>query len=161
MVEQIARGVQRHLPPAFDLDDLVGEGSLALARAALRYRPREHGGAPFSAFARQAVRGAMIESVRRNKYVEATRPGLEVVELKARTQETPQDERAEKALLRDRLAEAISWLPLGERRVLEIYYSAPEPTLAVVGSKLRISRHAAGALHASAIASLRERFKAS
>ncbi len=49
LVPPIAWRVHLLLPPSFELDDLVSEGKLGLLHAATRYRPRQHGGTPFSA----------------------------------------------------------------------------------------------------------------
>lgn len=72
LVPPIARSVKKNLPPSFELDDLISEGHIGLMRAAERYSPSEHGGAPFSAFARPRIRGAMVDSVRRRAWVENT-----------------------------------------------------------------------------------------
>lgn len=161
MVTVIANSVARNLPPSFDLADLVQTGTLALMRAALRYRPRGHAGTPFRLYARQHVRGAIIDSVRRKRYTENTRPGLDVrAAVEAIAPDARTDEAIDRGRERKRLAEAISWLPMGEQRVLREYYAPHEPTLAEVSSKLRIGRRATSKLHASAIASLRDRFRA-
>ncbi|MCU1325724.1 MAG: polymerase sigma factor, FliA/WhiG family/RNA polymerase sigma factor, sigma-70 family, partial [Bryobacterales bacterium] len=65
LVESVARSVFAGLPPTFLLEDLIQTGRVALLDAATRYRPQQHGGAPFSAFARQVVRGAILNSTRR------------------------------------------------------------------------------------------------
>jgi len=179
LVDGLARKVHRSLPPSFDLCDLIGEGLLALCAAALRYRPDAHGGAPFSAFARKGIRGAMLESVRRKRYVENTRPGLEVLaETKTGRErefgsrfdffdETAALDRAataavaEEALdaarLRRRIADAISWLPAAQRALLGHYYGPMEPTIGIVARSLGLSRAAALELHDEAIAAVRAR----
>ncbi|MDP9024304.1 MAG: sigma-70 family RNA polymerase sigma factor [Candidatus Eremiobacteraeota bacterium] len=178
LVEGIARNVARSLPPSFDVDDLIGLGQLALLHAATRYNPGGNGGTPFSAYARLVVRGAMLESCRRNRYLENTRPGLDTV-LDASSPDfehggdnplesiamgraaTPSrvDEAIDAARERLRVAEAVSWLPRAEQAVLEEYYSVAEPTLREVGTRLRMPTAAARELHASAITALRARLK--
>jgi RNA polymerase sigma factor (sigma-70 family) len=79
LVQAIAHSVSRGLPPSFDLDDLVAEGNLALIKCATRYRPAAHGGAPFAAYARNRIRGAIIDKVRRRHYAENTRPSIDDV----------------------------------------------------------------------------------
>ena len=63
LVVAIARRLKSRLPPSFDLDDLIGVGNIALLQAATRYRPGDHAGTPFSVYARQRIRGAMLDSV--------------------------------------------------------------------------------------------------
>jgi DNA-directed RNA polymerase specialized sigma subunit len=52
---------------------LISAGNLGLIAAAERYRPRTHGGTPFSAFARLRIHGAIVDSIRRGPYREAKR----------------------------------------------------------------------------------------
>lgn len=77
LVRRIARAVHRRLPPSFDLDDLIGAGNLALIPIAAAYNPDAYGGAPFEAFARQRIRGAMLDSVRRRHWIASTHLPLE------------------------------------------------------------------------------------
>lgn len=77
LVQPIAERVKEHLPPSFDLEDLISEGYIGLITAAARYRPRSHGRTPFSAFARMRIRGAIIDSVRRRAWLENTANPLE------------------------------------------------------------------------------------
>lgn len=77
LVPPIAHRVHRRLPPSFDLDDLIGEGYVGLMHAAKCYRPATHGGTPFSAFARQRIHGAMVDSIRRRAWLENTANPLE------------------------------------------------------------------------------------
>jgi RNA polymerase sigma factor (sigma-70 family) len=72
LVPPIARAVQRLCPASFELDDLISEGYVGLIHAAVRYRPREHNGTPFSAFARLRIHGAIVDSVRRRCWTENT-----------------------------------------------------------------------------------------
>lgn len=177
LVEGIARSVARSLPPCFDLDDLIATGNLALIHAATRYRPRAHNGTPFAAYARKAIHGAIVESVRRRNYTEATRPGLQIVQPKTirprgghlLDTDIPEMARlatpavAEDAIdamrLARRLAEAVAWLPPAQQRVLRIYYDADEPTLQEVARRLAFSKSRTRELHAAAIEELRRGFK--
>jgi RNA polymerase sigma factor (sigma-70 family) len=177
LVASIARGVATMLPPSFDLDDLIAEGNWALLRAAARYRPAEHGGAPFSAYARQIVRGAILDSVSGSNWVEGTRPGLEqtgrnsadpegvdsVVPISEhdRASTEPTIETAIDLRRRvKRVSDAISWLPADQRRILEEYYSPWGPTQAEVAARLGLTRRKVGILHDAALAALRARLKA-
>jgi RNA polymerase sigma factor (sigma-70 family) len=76
LVPPIARWAKAHLPPSFELDDLINSGNLALIRAASRYQPGAHGNASFASFACPSIRGGILDSVRRRNYEEATRPPL-------------------------------------------------------------------------------------
>lgn len=79
LVRQIAQSVARSLPPSFDLDDLIAEGNLALLHCATRFKPDAFGNPPFAAYARNRIRGAILDSVRRRHYLEATRPSIDDV----------------------------------------------------------------------------------
>jgi RNA polymerase sigma factor (sigma-70 family) len=153
LVLSIARQVKRRLPLSFDLDDLIAAGNLALTHAATRYRPSDHNETPFSAFARLAIHGAMIDTVRRKAFTEATRPGLDdapepwfepVIEICI-----------DAGRLRDRLNDAIARLTPQHRSVLADYYGVEEPSLAVVATRIGLSPRRVGQLHAEAIDELR------
>jgi RNA polymerase sigma factor (sigma-70 family) len=75
LVRAIAKHVHGKLPPSFDLGDLIAVGNLALLNAAEQYDTER--AVPFPMFARQAIRGAMLDSVRRNKYTENTRTSID------------------------------------------------------------------------------------
>jgi RNA polymerase sigma factor (sigma-70 family) len=160
LVERIAREVARTLPPCFDLDDLIGVGNLALIAAATRYRPELHDGTPFEPYARHRIRGAILESVRRNKYAEATRPGIEDMageETVATLPDVARDIDARR--MARKLAEAISWLPEIQQEVLKRYYGAAEPSLEEVAARLGFSPTKTRELRAKAVEGLRQRFK--
>lgn len=63
MVRSIARHLASGLPRSVAIEDLVSAGRVGLVEAARRYRPDR--GARFSTFAYYRVRGAMIDSLRR------------------------------------------------------------------------------------------------
>lgn len=170
MAEGIARAACRHLPPVFDLDDLIAVANLALVRAATRYRPGEHNGAPFAAYARLVVRGAVIDSVRNRNWTEAMRPGLyqqgtddaEEVEIAAAIRAATQPsapEAIDRARLVERVANAIAWLSPKAQMVLREYYSANEPRLIDVAQKLHLTRRDVYATHKGALDRLRDRLK--
>lgn len=162
LVEQIARQVGAHLPPSFDLDDLVGVGNEALTRAAVRYRPSQHGSAPFSAYARLVVRGAMLDSVRGKRYRENTTEPLPVdrVERIPPARELAADVAIDSARLRRRVEAAIELLPPQQRSVLSLYYGPSEPSLAEVGRRMGISRSRAQQVHSAAVDRMRELLRA-
>ena len=179
LAESIARSVGRRLPPSFDDDDLIATANLALIRAATRYRPAAHDGTPFSAYARFVVRGAVIESIRRKRWTENTRDGIEqlnprrfdpdevmgehCVRESGALQRMATPEAAPAAIDRKRedrrLIEACSWLPAIQQKVIAQYYSPQELTFAEVGNRLHLTRRQTQAQHASAIVALRKRLK--
>jgi RNA polymerase sigma factor for flagellar operon FliA len=62
LVKRIARRIKR-LVPGFDLDDLVGDGSLGLIRAVDSFDPLR--GPTLSQYARRLIVGAMLNGIRR------------------------------------------------------------------------------------------------
>jgi len=62
LVKRIARRLKR-LAPGFDLDDLIGDGSLGLIRAVDSYDPSR--GTTLKHFARHSIAGAMLNGIRR------------------------------------------------------------------------------------------------
>jgi RNA polymerase sigma factor (sigma-70 family) len=153
LVPPIARGVAASLPPSFELDDLIATGNLALVKAAARYRPSAHGGAPFSAFARQIIRGAMLDSIRRSAYANATMQPLN--QAAERAVEPVIETEIDDGRLRRRVKDAISWLSKRERAVLESYYSPDEPDLRAVGAIYELSRGRIKQIHRTAIEAIR------
>jgi RNA polymerase sigma factor (sigma-70 family) len=168
LVEGIARGVARGLPGCFDLEDLIGVGNVALVRAATRYRPGDHGGAPFSAYARLGIRGAMLDSVRQT-WCDGTgghgyRPlAVSLSDLTETEYSAGRDAEIERLLdatsQASRLAEAISWLPVSQQDVLLTYYGADQPTVREISARLAFSLSKTRRLHGAAIEGLRARFK--
>jgi RNA polymerase sigma factor (sigma-70 family) len=173
LVDGIARRIHASLPlGAFDLDDLIATGNLALTHAANRYRPRVHNGTPFSAFARHVVRGAILNSISRKNWHEATRPGIEPIAIdEDRTEAMRALERAACPADQDqqidsrrrivRLKEAISWLPAEQRQVLLAYYSREEYRLTEVSEQLGISYERTRDLHNEALRNVRMRLETS
>lgn len=161
LVDSIARRIANSLPPSFDVEDLIGVGNVALLRVALRYKPAQHNGTPFWAYARQSIRGAMLESVRRNKYVEATRPPISEMEAQLAdpaAADAP-DRAVEAKETAARIAEALSWLAPAERAVIREYYGAKEPTVEDVAVRLGMSIRKTRDAHRAGIAQLRARLK--
>ncbi len=185
LVVEIAKRIHVRLPSCFDLGDLISVGHVALLRLAAQYSPATQlrPGTPFSAYARQGIRGAILNSVSRNKYVEATRPSIDDPGSRPSSPPKTQDRgegdlrfdtEASRGLARmatqpgveisiDRarrclqVSEAISWLPANLREILKLWYSPEEPSPRQVARRLRISPEAAEALHARAIAGLQAR----
>jgi RNA polymerase sigma factor (sigma-70 family) len=176
LVASIARRVHRSLPDQFDLADLAGEGYLALCKAARRYDPANHGGAPFSSYARMVIRGGIIESVRRKRWTEQTRPsidahaefdGHEDVDPRHATEAAramdrlahanPAPVSIDAARMRAKLADAAQYLVPLERQVLQLVYSNEQPPIRTVAARLGLSVADCACLHAKAVASLRAR----
>jgi len=179
LVASIARSIWLRLPSSFDLDDLVAEGHLTLIQAAARYDPQSYNGTPFSAYARHAIRGAILEICRRKRFVEQTRPSIDSPDRNAppygysdREKDPKYETEAVRGLERlatqpsveisidhershRRLEEAISWLPAAERKLLRMIYGVDEPKIYSVAHRMKITRTEAAVLHASAIEQLR------
>lgn len=156
MVASIARSLVHSFPAPFTFDDLIGVGNLALLNAAMRYRPAEHNNAPFSAYARMRVRGAMIDLL-------ADKPSGRREESHAHLEadEEPAAANAieisiDKGRLWRRVKEAIAQLPPRQREVLTAYYGPAEPSLAIVAGAMKISPAGAKKIHAQAIDGLRD-----
>lgn len=154
LVRSIAISIKRSVPVCFDLDDLIAAGNVALTTAATRYRPSEHGDAPFDAYARQVIRGAILDTVRRREYEESTRPGLE---------DAPEPQMApvvetmiDDGRLRRRVLDAVAQLPAREKAILLEYYGPAEPSLRVVGERIGVSARRAAQLHELAVDKLRK-----
>ncbi|MBV8371772.1 MAG: RNA polymerase sigma factor WhiG, partial [Candidatus Eremiobacteraeota bacterium] len=62
LVKRIARRIKR-LVPGFDLDDLIGDGSLGLIRAVDSFDPSR--GPTLQQYAHRLVVGAMLNGIRR------------------------------------------------------------------------------------------------
>src|SRR5690349_13945997 len=69
MLEPMARRLLRRMPPCYTLQEVIAAGEDALMSAALKYRPDTE--ASFRTYARYAVRGAMLELLRRKKLRDA------------------------------------------------------------------------------------------
>lgn len=171
MVPPIAQRIKERLPDSFEIADLIATGNLALVRAATRYRPRQHGWAPFTAFARPRVAGAIIDSIRRRHWTENTRERLpenfEVPFCDPFAEEAVAAIDEDRELCKDRygrlvkpLAAALEQLTARERLVLGAYYAENCEDVAMVGGILGISAVRVTAEHDAAIAKLRARMLA-
>jgi RNA polymerase sigma factor (sigma-70 family) len=70
MAVRIAQGQSRRLPACFTVDELTAAANLGLVKAALKYNPKQN--SSFPAYATRVVAGAVIDSVKRRAYREAT-----------------------------------------------------------------------------------------
>lgn len=152
LVRVIARRIHASLPPSFELDDLYAEGYRALIDLATRYRPAEHGGAPFSAFARPRIRGAIMDSVTGRHYTEATRDAF-AEEPAAET--TDRVEAFDRQRRLARIDQAISRIAPAQAEVVRLYYSPAAPTFQAIGRVMRKAESTVQKLHWDAIARLR------
>src|SRR5207244_2283227 len=67
LLDMATRDVHRLARAAnFDRDDLIGEGQIALVKAARRYDPKRGG---FRSYALKRIKGAMIDAVRRDHFL--------------------------------------------------------------------------------------------
>jgi RNA polymerase sigma factor (sigma-70 family) len=157
LVRAIAQRVAEHLPPSFDLEDLVGVGHMALIQAATSYRPEAHNGTPFSAYARPRIHGAMIDSIRRSKWAENTRPSIEDEDAAAPFSTPAPDhvEAIDVGRRRIQLKRAIGRLTPRHKRIIELHYEGGE-TLAAIAREMNCSPSLASHLHLEALAELRE-----
>lgn len=71
----IARKVHASLPPSFSVDDLAQEAAIELWKRCQAYDPMKNN--EFRGYAYLAVRGAVLMSVRRRAFVEATADELD------------------------------------------------------------------------------------
>lgn len=156
LIEPIARRLARTLPRTFALEDLIGAGRVGLLEAARRYSPADHGGAPFSAYARPRIRGAILDSVRRGAFIEATRVsasgGLDVPVTML------SEDGVDKDALGLRVASAIRMLPALQRSVLLRYYD-DGLRLRAIGSEFGVGGSRASRIHMEAIRLLRRRLQ--
>lgn len=179
LVDGIALEIHRRLPPSFDLVDLVGAGNIALTLAAAKYKPRAHPGVPFAAFARQRIRGAILDSVGRKKhrFDEQTRPSIVAIrgsgdgnlaldhevlipEAAALAVQPTVTVDIDAARMARRLIEAVRWLPPAQQRVLGMYYGAKDaPNQVETARRLGMDVKEVRAEHNAAIEELRRRFR--
>ncbi len=158
LVPPIARHIRQTLPPAFELDDLIAAGNLALVHAATRFRPRRYAGVPFAAFASSRVRCGIIDSIRRKNYEQTTRPPI------------PEGMRGELPYFPDHiegidrrsldvsLAHAMEALSPRQQDVVRAFYVEGH-TRPVVAAALGLSKHLVDRERDSAIAELRRRLR--
>ena len=165
IVQAIARQLSSQVPSSFELDDLIAEGYVALTQAATRYRPANHGGAPFSVYARFRVRGAMLDYVGGRNWdrVKRTDP-IEPAgnredaqlnrELRAPEDHTHLEARIDQARQRRQIGRAVAQLPPRLRTVIELHYGSGIP-LFEVAPYVDCGASRASSLHIEALTALR------
>lgn len=161
LIEPIARRLLRSIPRSFALEDLIGSGRLGLVEAAGSYRPELHGGAPFSAYARPRIRGAILDSVKRGAFREAKRPALEDgPEPACYAFTTGAAAGVDRAELELRIGAALRALPALQRGVVLSHYE-DGLRLRAIGAQFGVGKSRASQIHRAAILSLRRRLSTS
>lgn len=144
----------RSLPRSFSLDDLIGAGRVGLVQAAATFRP---GRAPFSAYARPRIRGAILDSVKRAAFREAKRPFVaDVAEPASHTFVSEAAAGVDRAALELRIAAALRALPDVERAVVLLHYE-DGLRMRAIGAQYGVGKSRASQIHRAAIRSLRRR----
>jgi RNA polymerase sigma factor (sigma-70 family) len=122
IVSAIARQVSASAPSSFALEDLASIGTIALCEAAERYRPAQHAGAPFSAYARFRVRGAMLDSIKGRHYARV-KSTQSIDEAHEPAIEPDTADRIDQAAQTKRVFAAIAQLPKQQHReILTMHY---------------------------------------
>lgn len=154
LVRQIASSIAPSLPARFELDDLIGAGNVGLLKAATNYDPRRHNGTPFSAYARPVIRGAILDSVRREawNWVDSTRTN--VTEVPERSETPDLEGLLDLGRRIERVKRAVDGLGERHRDVIGGYYNE-ELRLPAVGERLGVGASRASQLHREAIRELR------
>lgn len=146
--------IAQRVPDSFELDDLVSTGYEALVKAADNYRPAQHGGAPFSAYARLCVRGAILDSISGRHFARAKTTGsLDAGGLEVSFCQNL-DAGIDRAKVRAKLLAAAAELPERQREVLKLYYG-DGLTLAEISERYGVHGHTASGWHMAAIRTLR------
>lgn len=151
LVRHIALRLSRSLPPSFPLEDLVQEGVIGLMRAATQYDPAAHHRSgfpkpvPFVCFARQRIRGAMLDSVGGRHWTANTHLPLDTGEPGDGPPEAAcapaQAHQAQRYELVRQVHRAATWLSADQRRIVSMRYGTDEmdmPAIAhAMGKSLR------------------------
>lgn len=153
LVGPIARGIHAALPSSFDLLDLVSAGTLGLIEAAQHRncsgaRDRK---AMFASYARHRIRGAILDSIRRNRSTEPHHEPLETLRQLA----DPNGARQIEASVAGReIWDAFRTLPAPEARMIYSRYWQGL-TIAEVAAEMGMTPVAAYRLHRRALEQMR------
>lgn len=164
LVRKIAVHMARSLPPCFDVDDLIGAGNVALIGIAKRYKPLMNEN--FAAYAKFRIRGAMLDSVKRRRWLEATMepiPNPEEKEIRgsgklaAVPMVLPKFEaEMDRTGLEEKLWRLVSYLRDDQgRAIVEMRYR-DNLTAAQIGGLLGINASRVSRLYAEALLELRQ-----
>jgi RNA polymerase sigma factor (sigma-70 family) len=155
IVQPIARMIAQKVPESFELDDLVSIGMTALVEAADRYQPKQHGGAPFGAYARLCVRGAILDSISGRHFARAKSTGsLDAGGLEVSILQNL-DAGIDRARVRAKLLAAAAELPERQRDVLKLHYG-DGLSLAEISEQYGVHGHTASKWHIDALKALRK-----
>jgi len=156
LVVPIARQLAAHLPDTFEVEDLAGVGMVALLEAAQVFEPdRLEYGLPqhlFRGFARQRIRGAILDSVRRSSYIDQT---LEQTANEAVDQRNDTFRQVWQLELRGVISRAIDRLPDRQLYVVEQHYRQGR-SLDEIGRKLEVGTAHVRKIRCAALRRLRK-----
>lgn len=161
LVRPIASNIRETAPPSFELDDLIAWGYHGLIRAATRYKPFKRGAAPFPQFARPRIRGAILDSMRRGRWEEATRTDqLETAagfcpHSDGGSEAEVIEQNIDRMRMRRSLWTAIEALPPDQREIIEGF--CRDETSSTIGAALGLADWRVEREHAGAIAELKRR----
>jgi RNA polymerase sigma factor (sigma-70 family) len=145
LVRPIARAVLSHLPSSFEIADLVQTGMIGLIQAAAAFDVSR--GVPFAIFARQRIRGAILDSVRRQAWHEETHQPL---------MDTPGPEPDVVATMRaSQVWEAVVALPPRDGQLVVMHFYEGR-SLAESGERLGLSKTRALQLVRRALEQIRQ-----
>jgi RNA polymerase sigma factor (sigma-70 family) len=157
LVAPIARMVARTLPPSIEIDDLIGAGQLGLIQAADAYHPQKHGDCPFEAYAKMRIRGAMLDSVRRRHYRNATHGAIEDAPEPAAVQ--PIEEAIDRRRIVREVHTAVAALADERHRKVIVMHDLWQRKLEEVGNELGVCASRASQLHVEALEELRKNWR--
>ncbi len=135
LVRKIALFLMKRLPASIEYDDLYQSGCIGLLRAAELYDPST--GVPFRVYASTRVKGAMLDSIRRNEWRNANHLPIteDVLDIPAPIEDVTRTiEHGERARL---VAESAEGIADKSARVIDIYFWQ-EQKLAGVGREFGV-----------------------
>jgi RNA polymerase sigma factor (sigma-70 family) len=157
LVPPIAGRIHAVLPPSFEFADLVQTGLVALLHAAVQYRPDEHREIPFHVFARPLIRFAIIDSVRRKNYREATHLPIDAAPVRKQVSTVEQDISVRQ--IREYI-ETADDITEQQREILKLHYSPAELTFVAIGRQLGLAEWKVLNEHGKAMKAIRRLFQA-
>jgi RNA polymerase sigma factor (sigma-70 family) len=121
-VYRLAKSLQTRLPFTMELEDLVGYGVLGLLEAIGRLNPER--GASFGPYLECRIRGAMLDVIRRKKWLPCALPQTWWIFPKGsiNARRCVQEIGCPQGEMQTILAHAVSHLPERHRKIIELYY---------------------------------------
>lgn len=147
----IAGALARRLPPCFDRQDLEQVARIEAWLATRDFDPSR--GVEFRVFAYRRVRGAVLMSVRRRHWTDATAEELSTEPILP--SERQPDHQVDQARRLERLRAAESSLPRRQQRVIEMHWHDGRP-LAEVAARLGVTTGAVARINQEALSHIRE-----